>query len=122
MEQDLFIDEKENNAVGYFSDLYPRMNVKNVRSALAGVGIKNELATKPVSDLSGGEQVRIFLCSLMQKQTNILLLDEPTNHLDVRAKSALQKALIDYKGCIVLVSHEKQFAESVCNKVFDVKG
>ena len=122
LEQDLFIDEKENNAVGYFSDLYPRMNVKNVRSALAGVGIKNELATKPVSDLSGGEQVRIFLCSLMQKQTNILLLDEPTNHLDVRAKSALQKALIDYKGCIVLVSHEKQFAESVCNKVFDVKG
>ena len=121
LEQDLFIDEKSNNAVGYFSDLYPKMNIKNVRSALAGVGIKNELATKPVADLSGGEQVRIFLCSLMQKQTNILLLDEPTNHLDVRAKSALQTALIDYKGCIVLVSHERSFAEAVCNKVFDVK-
>ncbi len=121
LEQDYRIGVSDNNAVGYFSDLYPRMNIKLVRSALAGVGIKDTLATKPVSDLSGGEQVRIFLCSLMQKQTNILILDEPTNHLDVRAKEALKKALTEYNGCIILVSHEREFAESICNLTVDFK-
>ncbi|MDR2201300.1 MAG: ATP-binding cassette domain-containing protein [Clostridiales bacterium] len=121
LEQDLLIDEPNNNAVGYFCNLFPKMNIKNVRAALAKAGIKNTLATKAVSDLSGGEQVRIFLCALGQKQTNILLLDEPTNHLDVRAKAALKAALIAYGGCIVLVSHEKDFAADVCTDVFDVK-
>lgn len=121
LEQDLNLKSSEQNAVSYFSDLFPKMNIKNVRASLAGVGIKNTLATKPVSDLSGGEQVRIFLCTLMQKTTNILLLDEPTNHLDVKAKEALKKALCEYKGCIILVSHEKDFAENICDRIIDCK-
>lgn len=55
------------------------------------------------------------------RESNILLLDEPTNHLDIKAKEALKNALVEYPGAIVLVSHEKEFAEAVCNKVFDIK-
>ena len=121
LEQDLMFNNSAQNAAAFFCDRFPRYNQKAVRAALAGVGIKNELALKPVANLSGGEQVRIVLCCLMQKPSNVLILDEPTNHLDVRAKAALQKALAEYKGALILVSHEKEFAESICNKVFDAR-
>ena len=121
LEQDLIFNNSAENAFSFFQDRFPRYNQKAVRAALAGVGIKGELALKPIINLSGGEQVRIMLCTLMQKETNVLVLDEPTNHLDVRAKAALQKALINYKGAIILVSHETEFSESICNIVFDAK-
>ncbi|MCL2798564.1 MAG: ATP-binding cassette domain-containing protein [Firmicutes bacterium] len=121
LEQDLIFNNSAQNAFSFFCDRFPRYNQKAVRTALAGVGIKNELALKPIVNLSGGEQVRIVLCTLMQKPSNVLVLDEPTNHLDVRAKAALQKALQEYKGALILVSHEKEFSESVCNKVFDAR-
>jgi ATPase subunit of ABC transporter with duplicated ATPase domains len=107
--------------MGYLSEIYPRLQPKDLREKLSKAGIKNDLCTKPIKELSGGEQVRVKLCVLMQKTTNILLLDEPTNHLDVRAKESLKKALCEYKGAIVLVSHEREFAEAVCDKVFDIK-
>lgn len=121
IEQDFDFGAKPGNALGYLSDLYPRLQPKQLREKLSKAGIKNDLCTKPLKELSGGEQVRVKLCVLMQKTTNILLLDEPTNHLDVRAKASLKKALQEYKGAIILVSHEREFAEQVCDKVFDVK-
>ena len=71
--------------------------------------------------MSGGEQVRAKLAVLSNISSNILILDEPTNHLDVRAKEALKKALIEYEGAIILVSHEQDFASAICNKIFDAK-
>lgn len=121
IEQDFDFGAKATNALGYLSDLYPRLQPKQLREKLAKAGIKNDLCTKPIKELSGGEQVRVKLCVLMQKTTNILLLDEPTNHLDVRAKDSLKKALLEYKGAILLVSHEREFAESVCTSTLDVK-
>ncbi|MCL2821745.1 MAG: ATP-binding cassette domain-containing protein [Firmicutes bacterium] len=122
LEQDIDFGRAEHlNASGYMSDKFFKMNVKEIRAALAGVGIKNELALKSVAELSGGEQVRVRLCALMQKNSNVLLLDEPTNHLDTRAKEALKAALKEYQGCLVLVSHERDFAEQVCTEVFDAK-
>ncbi|MCL2555711.1 MAG: ATP-binding cassette domain-containing protein [Firmicutes bacterium] len=122
LEQDIDFGKMHNmHAAAYMSDRFPKINSKDLRSILANVGIKNDLATKPVSDLSGGEQVRVRLCALMQKNSNVLLLDEPTNHLDTRAKDALMSALIDYPGSIILVSHEKDFAEKICNEVFDAR-
>ena len=121
IEQDFDFGTRATNALGYLSDLYPRLQPKQLREKLAKAGIKNDLCTKPIKELSGGEQVRIKLCVLMQKTTNILLLDEPTNHLDVRAKESLKKALLEYKGAILLVSHEREFAESVCTSTLDVK-
>ena len=85
------------------------------------MGLTQELATKPMFNLSGGEQVRIRLCKIMQKETNILILDEPTNHLDVNAKDRLFEALEKYEGAIILVSHEPQYAKRICDKVIDIE-
>ena len=71
--------------------------------------------------MSGGEQVKVKLCSLMQKPSNILIMDEPTNHLDVTAKEALKEALVKYEGAILLVSHEPTFAGEICNEIFDIE-
>ncbi|MDE6758615.1 MAG: ATP-binding cassette domain-containing protein [Clostridia bacterium] len=121
IEQDLQFRSKEIDAMTFMNETYPRMSQKDIRTQLAKVGIKNDLATKYISNLSGGEQVKIKLCALMQKKSNILILDEPTNHLDVSAKEALFEALQAYEGAIILVSHEPLYAEKLCNKVFDIE-
>ena len=120
LEQDLNFKDTGYTGLSYMNELYPRMNQKECRSELAKVGIIKEMSTKPIELLSGGEQVRIKLCGLMQKESNILILDEPTNHLDVKAKDALCDALKAYDGAIILVSHETEFAEAVCNNYFDI--
>lgn len=121
LEQDLVFPDPENNAMAHFNARFPRYDTKKTRAALAATGIKNDLATKPISALSGGEQVRIKLTVLCHTESNLLILDEPTNHLDVRAKAALKKALLAYPGAIILVSHEKDFAGEICDRVFDVR-
>lgn len=120
LEQDLEFNINYENAAAFISECHPRMNVKDVRTQLGNVGIKGDLARKPINNLSGGEQVKVKLCSIMQSPSNILLLDEPTNHLDITAKDSLAKALQQYKGAVILVSHEKPFADAVCNDVLDL--
>lgn len=120
LEQDLEFENMEETASSYMSAAFPQMNTREIRTKLASAGLKNELSIKPISNMSGGEQVKVKLCALMQKESNILLLDEPTNHLDVNAKESLASALKNYKGALVLVTHERQFAETVCNDVFDL--
>ena len=65
--------------------------------------------------------MRLKLALMCKTPSNILILDEPTNHLDVKAKRALKEAIENYGGAMILVSHEPDFAESVCNVVVDVK-
>ena len=69
--------------------------------------------------LSGGEQAKVRLCKLINKNTNVLLLDEPTNHLDVDAKDELKRALKEYKGSILLICHEPEFYGDIVDKVWD---
>lgn len=121
VEQDLNFSDSEENAMSYLNDRFPRFDTKKTRAALASSGIKNDLATKSIRTLSGGEQMRIKLTVLCNTESNILILDEPTNHLDVRAKAALKTALLAYPGALILVSHEKDFAGDICNKILDVK-
>ena len=122
LEQELKFDDAAMTATEYYSNMRPMDNIKQVRQALSKVGIKGDLAAKPVVKLSGGEQVRVRLSVITKSPSNLLVLDEPTNHLDVVAKKALADALKEYPGAIILVSHEQEFASSVCNKVFDAKG
>ena len=70
--------------------------------------------------LSGGEQAKIRLCKLINRDTNFLLLDEPTNHLDVDAKDELKRALQEYKGSILLICHEPEFYQGVVTDVWDM--
>jgi ATPase subunit of ABC transporter with duplicated ATPase domains len=72
--------------------------------------------------LSGGENAKVRLCKLMLKDVNFLILDEPTNHLDVDAKAELKKALREFKGTIVLVSHEPDFYEDWIDEVWNAEG
>lgn len=121
IEQDLEFRNSSFTAAQFMNECYPRMSQKDIRNELAKVGIKNELAIKSICNMSGGEQVKVKLCALMQKPSNLLILDEPTNHLDVTAKEALQEALTKYEGAILLVSHEPTFAGAICNDTFDIE-
>ena len=69
--------------------------------------------------LSGGEQAKVRLCKLVNKETNVLLLDEPTNHLDVDAKEALKEALKEYRGSVLLICHVAGIYQDVVSQVWD---
>ncbi len=88
---------------------------------LAKCGLKNEHISRPLSQLSGGEQAKVRLCKLMGEESNWLLFDEPTNHLDVTAKAELKKAMKAYKGTILLVCHEPDFYEDWITKVWNIE-
>jgi len=98
---------------------FPSWNQYEVRSALAKCGLMTKHIESQVRVLSGGEQAKVRLCKLLNKETNVLLLDEPTNHLDVDAKDALLTALKEYKGSILMVCHEPEFYEALGAKVWD---
>ena len=98
---------------------FPSFTQYEVRSALAKCGLTTKHIESRVRVLSGGEQAKIRLCKLINKETNILLLDEPTNHLDVDAKEELKRALIAYKGSILMVCHEPEFYDGLATDVWD---
>ena len=98
---------------------FPGFSQYEVRSALAKCGLTTKHIESKVKVLSGGEQAKVRLCKLINRETNILLLDEPTNHLDVDAKTELKRALKDYKGSILMVCHEPEFYEGLTTDVWD---
>lgn len=98
---------------------FPAYSQYEVRSALAKCGLTTQHIESQVRVLSGGEQAKVRLCKLINRQTNILLLDEPTNHLDVDAKEELKRALIEYKGSILLICHEPEFYHGLVDQVWD---
>ena len=99
---------------------FPSYTQYEVRSALAKCGLTTKHIESQVRVLSGGEQAKVRLCKLVNRDTNVLLLDEPTNHLDVDAKEALKSALREYRGSILLICHEPEFYQDVVNEVWDM--
>jgi len=100
---------------------YPGLTNYEVRGALARCGLTNEHITSQMMVLSGGENAKVRLCKLMLKEVNWLVLDEPTNHLDIEAKAELKKALKEYKGTVLLVSHEPDFYEDWVTDIWNVE-
>lgn len=98
---------------------FPGYSQYEVRSALAKCGLTTKHIESKVKVLSGGEQAKVRLCKLINKETNVLLLDEPTNHLDVDAKEELKHALQEYKGSILMVCHEPEFYDGLATDVWD---
>ena len=92
----------------------------DVEKVLLGLGFKADDFNKITDTFSGGWRMRIELAKLLLQNNDLLLLDEPTNHLDMESIIWLENFLKDYMGAIVLVSHDKQFMTSVCNRTFDV--
>ena len=98
---------------------FPSFTQYEVRSALAKCGLTTKHIESQVRVLSGGEQAKVRLCKLINKETNVLMLDEPTNHLDTDAKEALKQALNEYRGTVLLICHEPEFYRDIVHEVWD---
>jgi ATPase subunit of ABC transporter with duplicated ATPase domains len=98
---------------------FPSFSQFEVRAALAKCGLTTKHIESKIMVLSGGEQAKVRLCKLINKETNLLVLDEPTNHLDIDAKSELKRALKAYKGSILLISHEPEFYSDIATEVWN---
>ena len=98
---------------------FPAFSQYEVRAALARCGLTTKHIESQVRVLSGGEQAKVRLCKLMNRETNVLLLDEPTNHLDVDAKEELKRALKEYRGTVLLICHEPEFYQDIVGEVWD---
>ena len=105
---ELFADK---NGYGYKSE---------AKGVLKGLGFSDEDMDKPISILSGGEKTRVLLGKLLLKKPTLLLLDEPTNHLDSEAIEWLEVFLKQYKGTVILISHDRYFLDQVVNRVFEI--
>ncbi len=92
------------------------------RNRLAQFLITGENATKQMSSLSGGQRAKVALCMMMCSETNMLILDEPTNYVDIDSKHMMEKALSEYDGTVITVTHDRYFLDNVCNKVIEVSG
>ena len=98
---------------------FPSWQQYEVRAALAKCGLMTKHIESQVRVLSGGEQAKVRLCKLINRESNFLLLDEPTNHLDVDAKEELKRALKAYPGTLLMVCHEPEFYEEVATRIWD---
>ncbi|MCW3070269.1 MAG: glycosyl transferase family 2 [Bacteroidetes bacterium] len=94
---------------------------KQVRTLLGSFLFGGDDIDKKVSVLSGGERGRLALCKLLLEPYNFLVLDEPTNHLDIRSKEILKKAIMDYEGTVIVVSHDRDFLDGLVNKMYEFK-
>lgn len=115
------IKPSDNTCIEEIWEEFPSLTQYEVRSALAKCGLTTQHIESKVRVLSGGEQAKVRLCKLINRETNILLLDEPTNHLDVDAKEALHTAIANYHGAVLLVCHEPEFYEDLVDKVWNLE-
>ena len=110
-----------NTALEEIWEQYPSMANGQVRSALAKCGLTNDHIESQMKVLSGGENAKVRLCKLMLQTINLLVLDEPTNHLDVDAKESLKNAISEFKGTVLLVSHEPEFYSDIVSDIWNLE-
>ena len=108
------------NKLEAFSDMNGYGYKSEAKGVLKGLGFSDEDMDKPISILSGGEKTRVLLCKLLLKKPTLLLLDEPTNHLDSEAIEWLEVFLKQYKGTVILISHDRYFLDQVVNRIFEI--
>lgn len=100
-----------------FSDIFPKLNDREVRSSLGAFLFSGNDVTKKLSELSGGEIVRFELCKIFQTKPNLLILDEPTNHMDITSKETLESLILGYTGTVIFVSHDRYFTNKIATKL-----
>ncbi|MBW3048592.1 lysophospholipase [Prochlorococcus marinus XMU1403] len=111
----------EKTVIEIISQSVPDWTQTEIRSLLGSFGLTNDSVFKEVSQISGGEKARLALALMIIKPSNLLILDEPTNHLDIPSKQMLEKALSNYKGNALIVSHDRYFISKVANKIVEIR-
>lgn len=107
----------DESLLDYFCNEFPEMGEKAVRNHLGKFAFTSDDVFKSINVLSGGEKMRVILAKIVLKNYDVLLLDEPTNHLDLLTREALISAMQSYEGCIIFVSHDRYFIDSIANKI-----
>ena len=113
--------DSDKTALDTFWAEFPSMENREVRLCLSKCGLTNDHITSQMRVLSGGENAKVRLAMVMNREHNWLVLDEPTNHLDVDAKEELKRALTEYPGTILLVSHDPSFYEDFVTDIWNVE-
>ncbi len=113
--------ELEKTVIDTISQSVPDWTQTEVRSLLGSFGLSNDSVFKDVSQISGGEKARLSLALMILKPSNLLILDEPTNHLDIPSKQMLEKALSNYNGTALIVSHDRYFISKVANTIVEIR-
>ena len=106
-----------------FEEVYSRVpdaSIGYVRNLLGAFLFSGDDVHKKIAVLSGGEKSRVVLATLLANPVNLLVLDEPTNHLDIKSREILLKAVQDFDGTVLIVSHDRHFLRSIANRVFEV--
>ncbi len=112
---------EDNTLFDEMQDAYPSLNNTRVRNVLAAFLFREDEVYKQIRDLSGGERGRISLAKLMLSGANFLILDEPTNHLDMDSKEILERALNNYDGTVLYVSHDRYFVNQTASRILELK-
>ncbi len=114
--QEIHFENEEQSVIDNFREHFSGEETR-LRSTLVHYGFINDSIFKPVGKLSGGEKVRLLLAELIQSKSNILIFDEPTNHIDAQTRNTLEEALLEYKGTIIFVSHDRYFINKIATGV-----
>jgi ATP-binding cassette, subfamily F, member 3 len=109
---------EQETPIDHMARALPRANPSQVRSQLARFGLDADRAETPVGNLSGGEKARLLLALATRDAPQLLILDEPTNHLDIDAREALVKALADFQGAVLLITHDPHLVELVADRLW----
>lgn len=112
---------KENTIYDEIKNTFNEMTPLEVRTLLGSFNFKGDDVFKQIKDLSGGEKVRVSLCKILNSKPNLLILDEPTNHLDLINKETIESLLTDYKGTLIIVSHDRYLINKVCTKLLVIE-
>ncbi len=124
LEVGYFKQEEESSstpALNEFWDEFPSFTNAEARSALAKCGLTNDHITSQMRVLSGGENAKVRLAKIMNREINFLVLDEPTNHLDIDAKEELKRAIKEFSGTVLMVSHEPDFYMDIATEIWDIE-
>ena len=112
--------DPENTILEEVWNKFPKLTDTEIRNSLASFLFTGDTVFKKISSLSGGEKCRINLLKLILSKSNFLLLDEPTNHLDINSREALENALLNYSGTLLVISHDRYFLNKSVNRIYEL--